>query len=118
MNIRAVYDRVNLTYPVGQNEFIAYFNDSVRSLAARYDAKFVFDRDEDAEPQAFAEAESISGVSGVRQAYADCIADNILYLISGDEKHKVDFVNKCDMAYKTVWRSFAKGRRRYGDRWI
>lgn len=113
MNTRSVYDRVCLTNPVEQNKFVQFFNDSVRSLVGVYDSKYVFEED----TCDYSEIMHINDMSGVRDIYAECITDNVLYLVSGDNQKRVDFVNKADMAYKTVWRTFAKYRRRHGEIW-
>lgn len=113
MNTRSLYDRVCLTCPVDQNAFVAYFNDTVQSLISHYDMKYVYE-----DGISSGEISHINDMSGVRDVYADCIADNIMYLISGNDDRKVDFVNKADLAYKTVWREMSKNRRKYGDRWM
>lgn len=112
MNTRSVYDRVCLTSPVDQNKFIQYFNDAVRYLVSNYDDKYVFEKDTD-----YSEIQHINDMSGVRNVYFDCIIDGVISSVAKDEGKKAAFVSKADLAYKKVWRGFAKYRRRHGDVW-
>lgn len=112
MNTRSIYDRVCLTNPVDQNKFIQFFNDAVRFLVSNYDDKYVFEKDSE-----YSEIHHINDMSGVRDIYADSIVDGIISFITMDEMKKGDFYTKAELAYKKVWREFAKYRRRHGDRW-
>jgi hypothetical protein len=112
MDTKTLYKRVIITTPMTQQEFIAFFNDTVQVLNARYGAKYIAE-----ESGSLLEIQTIDGPSGVRDIYTKCIADNIEYLKSGDKNKQNDFAINADSAYLTVWREKNKGKKVRKERW-
>jgi hypothetical protein len=98
MNTLALYDRVNLTAPLSKPEFIAFFNDSTAYIVAKYGEKYACDGK-------YTELSKVEDGSNINSLYSDAIADNIVFLKTGNVDRKTDFVEKAGNAYKTVWSS-------------
>ncbi|MBQ7011938.1 MAG: hypothetical protein IJN63_09560 [Clostridia bacterium] len=97
---------------VTQREFVEYFNSSVCFLRARYGDEYITADGTDAHLIA-----DENSPSPIYEVYLDGIADNIVYLKSGDEARRVDFIAKSEYAYRTLWRSRVKNKRVRGESW-
>jgi hypothetical protein len=51
----------------------------------------------------------------VKDEYRNAILSNILFLVTGNSDHKVDYVAEAEYAYKTVWREATKKLKLVGE---
>lgn len=113
MNVKDLYDAVKLRTSCSQNEFLTYFDQSVRSLIAEYRAPYVV-----LKARIYGKPRSVSEDVPVYDEYYTAILNNILFLLTGDTDRKTDFVAEAVAAYKSVWSWKAHGLRftdrRYG----
>lgn len=105
MNIKSLYDTVVLTNPCSHNAFLTHVDTTVRTLIAKYGVNYVCIRGTE-----YVRAKSVDDDISVYEDYFPCVLDNVLFLLTGDEAHKVDFINNSDYAYKTVWRRKSRGK--------
>lgn len=111
MDARNVFERVNFTATVNQNAFLAFLNDTISELKAKFGDKYIFISD--------ASPEIINTIDDGMNIYDDYylpLVDNVLYMVTNDDKHKTDFVNHAKAAYQAVWRKVHPARERYRER--
>ena len=105
INLKTVFEKVNLVVPVEQRRFFNYFNDTVTELEASY-GELVFDKDKGFEP-----VYDIDDFCPIRPLYLAAIVDNILYFTSGQDTYKTEFIRKALEAYLRYWNNKSKGKR-------
>lgn len=105
MNIKDLYDAVIMSNPCSHNTFLTHVDTTCRTLIAKYGMNYVCVRGDE-----YVRARSVDDTVPVYDDYTPAVMDNVLYLLTGDESHKVDFINNSDYAYKTVWRRKSKGK--------
>lgn len=114
MNVKDLYDAVKLRIPCSQNEFLTYFDQTVRSLIAQYHAPYVV-----LKARIYGKPRTVNEDVPVYDEYYSAVLNNILFLLNGDVDRKSDFVAEAVAAYKAVWSAKAKGMRfvdrRYSD---
>lgn len=106
MNVKDLYDMVKLREPCSQNEFLTYFDQTVRTLIAEYRAPYVV-----LKARIYGKPHSVSEDVPVYDEYSSAILNNVLFLITGDNDRKTDFVAEAVAAYKSVWTGRMKGKR-------
>lgn len=112
MDIKEIFEKVNLAIPIEQRRFFNYFSDTVTELAALYDG-FVFEKGKEYVPP-----ERVEDTCVVLPLYKNSIVDNILFMISGSDAYKSEFLRKSRAAYLKYWNDFAKGKKmRKAGRW-
>lgn len=102
MNVKSLYDTVVLTNPCSHNTFLTHVDTTIRSLISRYGMNYVC-------AGGYERAKSVEDAVSVYDEYYSAILDNVLYLLTGDDSHKVDYVNDADNGYKAVWRRKSHG---------
>ena len=105
MSILEIFEKVNLITPVEQRRFFNFFEDTVAELQALYSG-FVFDKDAD-----FTLPTILSDVNIVLPLYHSAVVDNIIFLATGEETRKSEFIRKSRAAYLKYWNDNAKGRK-------
>lgn len=110
MNIKEIFEKVNLVVPMEQRRFFNYFDDTVKELESSY-GKFVFENGE-----RYDAPYSLDDFCAVRPLFAPAIVDNILYIASSSENYKTEFIRKARDAYLKYWNDNAKGRTFGGER--
>ena len=103
MNIKEIYEKVNLSVPLEQRRFFNYFNDTVAELDAMY-PEYLFERGKH-----YAPMRDLSDEYIVRPLYGAAIVDNILFLCGYDKDGtlKGEFIRKAKEAYLNYWRDCA-----------
>ena len=105
MNIIKIYERVTQTTAVDESSFIMYLNETVNELIGKYRPRYVILPD-----TVFTEVESIDDTLNVYDFYAQCITENIIFLITGDQNKKMEFINHAQQAYIAVYRELGRTR--------
>lgn len=111
MSTLKIFEKVNLTVPIEQRRFFNYLEDTVAELSSMYSG-FVFEKDTEFEPP-----KALSDDMAVLPLYTDAIVDNIIFLATGEETRKSEFMRKSRAAYLKYWNDNAKGRKIQGARW-
>ena len=111
MTILEIFEKVNLKVPIEQRRFFNYFEDTVNELQTLYSG-FVFVKDAEYQPP-----KTLSDENVVMPLYASAIVDNIIFLASGEENYKSEFIRKSRDAWLKYWNDNAKGRRLRSVRW-
>ncbi len=111
INLKVIFEKVNLVVPVEQRRFFNYFNDTVSELEASY-GELVFD-----EGQSFEPVCNIDDFCPMRPLYIPATVDNILYFSSGQDTYKTEFIRKAQEAYLKYWNDKSKGKR-WGGRTV
>lgn len=113
MNIKEIYEKVNLKVPLEQRRFFNYFNDTIAELESLY-PEFLF-----CEGLKFTPMHDLSDEYIVRPLYGPAIVDNIIFLSGFDKEgiYKSEFIRKARDAYLNYWNSIAHNRRVKRTRW-
>jgi hypothetical protein len=111
MYIKDIYESVNAISPSPQPRFLGYLDLTVRSLIAKYGIRRVINDD------AYTKPIDINGDIAVKDEYLNAVISNILFLLSGNDNYRADYVYEADNAYKTVWREQAKNKKIVGEDW-
>lgn len=111
MTVLEIYEKVNLILPVEQRRFFNLFEDTVSELLALY-RNFVTENNEK-----FEAPKALSDENTVMPLYHGAIVDNIIFLLSGEESRKSEFIRKSREAYLKYWSDNAKGRTIKGRAW-
>ena len=106
-----IFEKVNLAVPIEQRKFFNYFEDTVAELEAMYDG-FIYEKGKE-----FTLPEALSDETIVLPLYKDAIVENIIFLSSGEETRKSEFLRKSRNAYLKYWRDNAKCKKIKGGRW-
>lgn len=104
ISARKIYERVTQTAAVDESSFIMYLNDTINELIGKYRIGYVILPD-----TVYNDSESIDDTVNVYGLYAQCIAENIIYLINGDANKKADFINHAEQVYTTLYYEINKG---------
>ena len=104
MNVKSLYDAVVLRAPCSHNRFLTHLDTTVRTLTAQYSMPYVVECGE-----SYGFPRSVENDIPVYEEYFPAILDNILFLLTGDEARKADYVREAEAAYKSVWSAKAKG---------
>lgn len=107
MEIKEIYEKINLRVPLEQRRFFNYFNDTIAELEALY-PQLLFE-----EGKRYTPMHDLSDEYIVRPLYGPAIVDNILFLSGYDKDgtYKSEFLRKAENAYENYWRSQAHHRR-------
>lgn len=105
MNVKSIYDTVVLRYPCSHNQFLTHLDMTVRTLTAQYSMPYVIEKG-----ASYGIPRSVESDIPVYEAYFPAIVDNVLFLLTGENDRKTDYVQEADAAYKSVWSAMAKGR--------
>lgn len=105
MSVLEIFEKVNLIMPIEQRRFFNYFEDTVAELQSMYSG-FVFEKDTEYQPP-----KTLSEENVVLPLYHNAIVDNIVFLASGEETRKSEFIRKSRNAYLKYWNDNAKGRK-------
>ncbi len=105
MLIKEVFEDVNLVAPIEQRRFFNYFNNTVNELIGTH-SDFVIEKDAEYVP-----SESLDDDCAVRPLYRGAITDNILFMITGEEARKSEFIRKSQEAHTKYWNDNAKCRK-------
>lgn len=111
MSTLKIFEKVNLTVPIEQRRFFNCFEDTVTELSSMYSG-FVFEKDTEFEPP-----KALSDDNVVLPLYTDAIVDNIIFLVTGEETRKSEFMRKSRAAYLKYWNDNAKGKKMKRTRW-
>ena len=111
MLIRDIFEKVNLVTPIEQRKFFNFYNDSVNELFSMY-SDFVIPKGIEYQPP-----KALADENAVLPLYHSAIVDNIIFLTSGEETRKSEFLRKARDAYLKYWNDNAKGRRVKEKRW-
>lgn len=119
MNVIDIYERVTLTTALSQPRFVHYFNDTVAYLISKYRPRYVL---HSKDGSSFSPVSSVNDTTDVRDEYADCIIDNIIFLETGNVDRRTDFIAKSEYTYDSVWNDAVRGatltnRCRWTPRW-
>lgn len=104
MIIKELYDKITLSSPCKQSEFLSHFDTSVRSILARYGARYVL-----LPGTVYMKPVNIEEDTPVFEEYMNALYDNILFLLTGSTDRKTDYVQEAEDAYKTVWKRLTRG---------
>lgn len=103
MNTKDLYARVTVTFPVSEPDFCAYYNDTVRSLYARYGEQYTTG----CQP---IDTQTPEDDSPLYDEYYTAALANIIALASGDGSKKNEYIAEGDAAYLAVWRRLSSNK--------
>ena len=106
-----IFEKVNLIIPIEQRKFFNYFEDTVEELESMYSG-FVVEKDAEFTPPS-----SLSETTVVLPLYKSAIVDNIIFLNTGEEARKSEFIRKSREAYLKYWCDNAKCKKIKGRKW-
>ena len=106
MNTKSIYDTVVLRSPCSHNQFLTHLDSTVRSLTALYKKSYVITKD-----NVWSVPQSIHSDIPVYEEYFSSIVSNILYLLTGDQDKKTDYIAESDAAYLSVWSEKSRSKR-------
>ena len=110
MDTNLLYDRVCAAPELSQEDFLSYLNYTLGELCAIYGEEYVMDGP-------LRRIERVGDTLHLREAFATAVEDDLLYLATGDERHKTDFTAHAAYAYNTLWRRKNVGRRVRREAW-
>lgn len=113
MEIKSVFEKVNLVVPLEQRRFFNYLEDTAGELIAKYGEKFVLVDGADV----CSYDNKIDGEINILPQYEKAIVCNILFNAGAGEQYLSEFLRHSDAAYLSYWRSNAKGRRLKRKEW-
>ena len=106
MNVKDLYDMVKLRESCSQNEFLTYFDQTVRTLIGEYRAPYVV-----LTARIYSKPRTVNEDVPVYDEYYSAVLNNVLFLLTGDNDRKTDFVAESVAAYKSVWAGQMRGKR-------
>lgn len=107
MNIKTLFLDVCKEQEMGADEFLRHLGDSIRYLQTRFPATYLVSKEEYSLPC----PQSLSEPSTLHDGYQSAMYHGVLYAKTGEERHRVRFVEDAERAYLSIWRQKAKGRR-------
>lgn len=110
--LRTIYEKVNLAIPLEERRFFNYIEDTTRELMSMY-GKFVLEEG----IKEFTPPETMADEFPIRPLYTPAYVDNIVYLATGNETMKSEFLRKSRDAYHKYWSDNAKGKQMIPKRW-
>lgn len=110
MDTYLLYDRVCLREAHSHEQFLSHLNYTLAELCSMYGEEKVMEGP-------LCTVERVGEAVAIRDEYALAVLDNILYLCSGDDRHKTDFTAHARYAYNTLWREKNMGRRIRREVW-
>lgn len=108
MVIKDIYEAVTVTNPCSQPVFLAHLDTTARSLMAKYGLKRVIN------DGVYAKPNDINGEIAVKDEFRNAVVSNILFLLTGNEAYKTDYIYEAENAYKTVWNRHIRGVKMVG----
>lgn len=103
MNIKELYARVTLTFPVSEPDFFAYYNDVVRSLYSRYGEEYTTG----CQP---IDIQALDDSSPLFEDYYMTAYYGVLSSATGDQNHRSSYLIEGDAAYTAVWRRLSRNK--------
>jgi hypothetical protein len=113
MEIKSIFEKVNLIVPLEQRRFFNYLEDTANELIAKYGEKFVLSDDADV----CTHNNKIEGEINILPQYEKSIVCNILFNAGAGEQYISEFLRHADAAYLFYWRNNAKGKRLKKKEW-
>lgn len=113
MKIIDIFEKVNLTVPIEQRDFLNYVEDTIHELSSMYGEKFIFSGDD----YKFTSPDSINEEIPVHEHYKKAIAENVLFLAGAGDVHQHEFIRQSRDAYLRYWNEDAKDRKLRRNRW-
>ena len=107
MNIKSIFEKVNLLYPLEQRKFFNYLSDTINELITKYGEKFVID----GEALVFPDMATIESEINILPMYEKAIVNNVLFLCGAGETYISEFMRLAEEAYLYYYRQNAKNRR-------
>ena len=107
-----LYEKVNLAIPLEERRFFNYVDDTTQELMSMY-SKFVLDEG----IEEYIPPKKMDDEFPVRPLYSSAYVDNIIFLATGNESGKTEFIRKSRDAYHKYWSDNAKGRQMKPKRW-
>ena len=99
------------TVAIDESSFIMYLNETVNELIGKYRPRYVILPDTVYNEIDNLDAIRINAPINIYGIYSQCVTENIIYLINGDQNRKTDFINHAEQAYLTIYREICKGLR-------
>ncbi len=106
MNVKDLYETITTTAPTTQNTFFTHLDTTVRYLIGRYGMAYTIEKS-----FPYVKPDDLEDDIPLYDEYYPAVCDNILYLLTGDNDRKTDFVEEAENAYLTVWRVRARGKK-------
>ena len=113
MEIKSIFEKVNLIVPLEQRRFFNYLEDTANELISKYGEKFVLENG--ASVCSF--DNNIDGEINILPLYEKAIVNNILFNAGAGEQYISEFLRHADAAYLFYWRNNAKGKRLKKKEW-
>ncbi len=110
MDTFTIFDRVCAVKEISQETFLSHLNYALAELCAMYGEDKVMEG-------APHPTEKVGDAVNVYEEYVPAILDDILFLVTGDDRHKTDFVSHARYAYNTLWRKRNLRRRIRREVW-
>lgn len=104
MDTMKLYERVCERAECDHARFLSALNYAADELCAMYGETNVL-------CGARREAARVGQDMPLREQYGTAVLDDILYLLTRDERFKTDFCAHAEYAYRSVWREQSRGRR-------
>ena len=110
MDTAKLYERICALVPCTHAEFISCAEYARDELCSLYGEEY-------ATLGALPPLEEVGGEYGVRDEFISAVFDDIMYLLTKEERYKTDFLSHAENAYRTVWRKSSRGRRIHEEVW-
>lgn len=110
MDTFTIFDRVCAEREISQEAFLSHLNYTLAELCATYGEDKVMEG-------APHPAEKVGDAVNVYEEYVPAILDNILFLTTGEVRHKTDFTAHAAYAFNTLWRKRNLRRRIRREVW-
>jgi hypothetical protein len=113
MNIKSIFEKVNLIIPLEQRRFFNYLEDTANELISKYGEKFVLEKG--ASVCTF--DNNIDGDINILPLYEKAIVNNILFNAGAGEQYISEFIRHAEQAHLYYWRVNAIGKRLKKKEW-
>lgn len=105
LNLIDIFEKVSCENSIEQRRFLNFFDMTVTELNAMYD-NFVFEKNTE-----YKTPEALSDEINILPLYHNAIVDNIIFLSTGKDFQKSEFLRKSRNAYLKYWNDNAKGKK-------
>ena len=113
MDLKQIYEKVNLRVPLEQRRFFNHFNDTAAEIFSMY-PDFACE-----EGKHYTPVSDLADECCIREQFGPAIVDNILFLSGYDKdgSFKSEFLRKAQNAYISYWRDKSHHKRIQKPRW-
>ncbi len=121
IHCKLIYEKVSLKTAMEQRRFFNYLNDTLCELFSLYNGNLIYTKEYISDSHHNTDEPilvmSLDDYLPLRHIYIPAIVDNIVFLNTGEEFLKTEFLRKSNDAFLSAYGSDARGRHIKRSRW-